>query len=414
MNPAGHLDPEEAAAYERHDGTLSVAERLAISDHAAACAVCRALLAGAQAAPPDLARVFAKLIEDGRQEEAPTQESWTGAEEFVSALPAPTAAEREETRTFAARMSDFEQEQFVPGGTLGAAAKTGRREPVAVAVVGGSGWWQRLFSWQGLTLAGAVAAVVLAAVIAVPRSGRQPRAGSVAVVQKTAPRAADLVDGPVQVSADGVLGGLASIPADLRDAVAETVRRGAVPGALLGKLTRGGGTETNTQATAMVDGLAVSTPVSPVSTSVETDQPVFRWKAASPVQIVVRPSAGGEEMRSVPLPTGTVEWTPPTPLPRGALYRWQIVSMTPEGEVVTKGEGARAGVVFKVLSADAHERLEALRTGASGRSHLTLGVAYAREGLKEESAREFHALQEGNAQSVLAKRLVDSLEGRGS
>lgn len=413
MNPAGHLSPAEAAAFVRRDG-LTAAERLAISDHAAACAACRALVAEARGgqgaeAKPDLARAFGGLIEAGRQEENPARESWLGAEEFSVSLPELQPAEREVVRALETRMSRFEREEFVPGGTFAPAS----REAVAKRVVTteNGGWWQRLVSWQGLTLAGALAAVVLALAVAVP-PGMHTKFYGPAAMLKSAPKA-ELVDGPVQVGADGTLRGLAAIPAELRDAVLETVRRGAAPGALLGKLTRGGGPRP-ALAAAENDPTAPRA-VSPVGTSSETDQPTFRWQAGTPtaLEIVVRPSAGGEEVRSLPLPAGTEEWTPPTPLTRGALYRWQIVAVAPEGQETETAAGTKPGAVFKVLSADAHDRLEALRGGPSGQSHLTLGVAYAREGLKEESAREFRALQEGNARSVLAKRLVDSLEGKG-
>ncbi len=258
----------------------------------------------------------------------------------------------------------------------------------------------------------AAVVLVMAAALSHPRNLAR---GPVAMQTPTSPT--ELKDGPVQVSADGTLEGLAAIPADLREAVVETIRRGAAPGALLGKLTRGGGpgTPVSPGDPTLTDPTA-AVPLSPVGTSVETDQPTFRWKspaAPTAVEVVVRPSAGGEEIRSVPLAVGSTEWVPPGPLPRGALYRWQIIPVSADGQEANSASAGKPGMVFKVVSADTHARLEILRSGSSGRSHLTLGVAYAREGLREESAREFHALEESNTRSTLARRLVTSLEGRG-
>lgn len=422
MNAAGHLSPAEAAALLHPESGLTAAARLDLSDHAAGCAECRALLDGVRAAnraaagsPADLARVFSGLIEAGRQEADSTPEAWLGEEEFTGgALPAYTREERAEMRRWQTRLDDFAEERFEPGGTLDPGKETPRRRAMSGReTTGGSPWWLRLFSWPGLTLAGGIAVLILATVLAVPRA-RRPEAGRLAATGSPRVRA-DIEDGPVEVRANGGVEGIASLPSDLRDAVLETVRRGAAPGALLGTLTRGGSPVAATPAADRDPRDAV--PLSPVRTSVETDRPVFRWQSpgkgttAAAVEVRVQPSAGGEALRSGPLPAGTTQWTPSAPLARGALYRWQVWPATADRPNAVPDPGTRPGSVFKILSADARARLEALRAGAAGRSHLTLGVAYAREGLREEAAREFQALREHNAQSALAQRLLASVEG---
>ena len=52
---------------------------------------------------------------------------------------------------------------------------------------------------------------------------------------------------------------------------------------------------------------------------------------------------------------------------------------------------------------------------AAGRSHIALGVYYAREGLMDEAEREFAALAQANADSTLARSLLQSVRSlRGS
>ncbi len=378
-----HLSPAQAAAYPNRQ--LPPAERLALSDHLAACEACRASVAGNREQTASAPRVFAGLIAAAREADGPPpDEAWRGD----TALPPCTPEELAERREFEATMAAFEPERFAPGDTLRAeTAGTGRRRSVR----SGSGGW-----WGWLTVPGALglaAAVIVAVLLVRGGPGLPGRSGG---------HAAELVDGPLTIRTDGGLDGMLSLPAELRDAVLETVRRRAAPGALLGTVTRGDASTPETDA--MPTGAEALAPESPVGV-VESDRPVFRWNAEKSVgvQVSIQPSAGGDFILSGPLPPGSREWTAPRPFERGRLYRWQVVRSAGSA---TRPWSAR----FKVLPSEAHARLEALRAGPAGRSHLALGVAYAREGMHAQAREEFQRLENGNARSTLAQQLRTSAE----
>ncbi len=326
---------------------------------------------------PFPARVFHDLL-DAVRAEAPEDAAW----------PERTPTERAELRAFENRMSAFEPETFAPGGTLGEPVlPTPRRvAPTTPSLL--SVWWS---GWTVPTWGMAALATVamIATGIGVTR-GLRPSAPNVA--------SATLVDGPLRVRADGVIEGLSRLPEDLRAAVLETIRRGAAPGARLGGSVMRGGSDESLAST--VDAVDFQ-PEFPLGV-IENDQPVFRWKPAISVpgcRLWIQSGDGGNPIVSGELPVNCREWTAPSPLPRVRIYRWQVT---------TAGVPEAPGAVFKVLSAEAVARLEALRRSPAGASHLAMGVACAREGLREEAAKEFRRLRADNARSPLAEHLLDS------
>ena len=86
-------------------------------------------------------------------------------------------------------------------------------------------------------------------------------------------------------------------------------------------------------------------------------------------------------------------------LKRGQVYTWTIRAVNKEGNL---SEAASQGK-FKILREDALRKLNQLK---GRRSHLALGLFYAREGMISESEREFAILAKDNPDSALAKKLL--------
>jgi hypothetical protein len=147
----------------------------------------------------------------------------------------------------------------------------------------------------------------------------------------------------------------------------------------------------------------------PVGMVLSEEQPRFSWDpvpGASGYRLVVtdfrssnRIVAQGETGSP-----GATEWTPPSPLPRGRIYEWQVIAVMRDG-VLARARPAR----FKVLDrAELEELAAARKTG----SHLTLGVVLARVGLLEQAEQEFRALQTENPSSALPAKLLASIKAR--
>jgi hypothetical protein len=107
------------------------------------------------------------------------------------------------------------------------------------------------------------------------------------------------------------------------------------------------------------------------------------------------------------LPPSVTEWTPRTPLLPGKVYTW-VVTAKVNGSDILAPAASQPEMKFKVLSAEALSDLTALR--GSTRSHLALGVFYARAGMLEEAEREFLALARQNPQSPVALKLLRSIQ----
>jgi hypothetical protein len=215
-----------------------------------------------------------------------------------------------------------------------------------------------------------------------------------------------LRDGAKLVSLDeeGRSAGLEGIPAPWRRAVeaallARRVKRPAALEAL------GWETEVLLGAPGPAGGDVI---ISPVGKVVESNQPLFRWRAV-----------GGEASYTVSVfdlhfkrvaqsgLLSVTEWMPPRALRRGATYIWQVKSLR-DGAVVVSPSPPAPEARFKVLEQTAADQLMSARRLRST-SHLTLGVLYARAGMMEEAEREFRALAESNPDSTVAQSLLLSV-----
>jgi hypothetical protein len=139
------------------------------------------------------------------------------------------------------------------------------------------------------------------------------------------------------------------------------------------------------------------------------NSPVFKWEqlsGASAYRVYVLDSRGRQVAKSEDLPSAITEWNPSSPLDRGNIYSWVVIAIVDGKEIVSPGAAAPA-MKFQVLAANDLQKLDQLKRT---RSHLVLGVFYAKVGLLAEAERELGALVRLNPNVQVAKRLLRSAQ----
>lgn len=235
--------------------------------------------------------------------------------------------------------------------------------------------------------------------------------GIVSPDRTAAPPASQMValnDGGARITLDGGgrLNGLEGAPPDARLAVGRALRsRRVEPPSALDGLAEG------ESGTLMGDGgggtsFALRGPVGKV---VRETKPAFSWSplaGARSYTVSVVDSKFSPVAQSQTL--NQTSWTPPAPLARGAVYSWQVTATLEDGTEVTSPAAPAPQARFRVLDADAHERLTRLEKAAPT-SRLARGVVYAQAGLLDEAEAELKELLKENPRSQVARDLLRSL-----
>lgn len=246
-----------------------------------------------------------------------------------------------------------------------------------------------------------------------PSSVDTPRVPSNAITPSTppAPPASELValnDGGTRVALDrrGRLRGLEGVPPDVRQAVSRALRSGSIENpSAPNSFTEGAGD------TLMGSGAAGASfaPRWPVGKVIRDTRPAFTWS----------PRAGAKSYTVAVVdakfrPVGQsgalsqTSWTTDAPLARGAVYSWQVTATLEDGTEVTSPAAPAPQARFRVLDADANDRLTRLEKAAPN-SRLARGVAYAQAGLLDEAEAELKELLKENPRSQVARDLLRSL-----
>lgn len=235
----------------------------------------------------------------------------------------------------------------------------------------------------------ALAAVLAIAVIGVLLlvTLRKPAPSVVPEVVQTTPRTETVVEPPPSQPTPA--------PQPIDPVIARALERGVLPppaslAALLAapawEPTRG--SEGTTDATYVPDREVVATP-----------RPRFHFPAERGFPTVVRVfDRNREVLTSEPVDSG--EWTPPTDLPRGVTYTWQVES-TRDGETVVGPAPPAPPARFVVVDENAWRALETARR-EQPENHLLLGILSARAGLREEAERELRRASEAGDPRVAA------------
>jgi len=203
----------------------------------------------------------------------------------------------------------------------------------------------------------------------------------------------------IELDANGALRGLDGASPEERNLVREALKQRALPtapalpaeapGVLLSPATQ----------------VQAFAPLEPVNTRVLSDRPVFKWRpwpGAENYQVLVAGENLDPLARSGRI-TAT-EWQPETPLPRGVVLLWQVRAWR-GAEMVSAPAPPAPPVRFEIAAAAVAARLEQLRA-APQPSHLLAAVLSAREGLREEAAKEIQILTQENPGSNVARALV--------
>jgi hypothetical protein len=151
--------------------------------------------------------------------------------------------------------------------------------------------------------------------------------------------------------------------------------------------------------------------LSPPRVVIISNRPKFEWEilsGATSYRVLVGDLKGHEIATSEVLSANQTTWTPFTPLKRGEIYSWGVEA-TVDGKKIYSPGTSTTEMKFKVLSENSAQELEQLKRT---RSHLALGVFYAREGMVSEAEREFQILVRENPHSPVLKKLLKQIQSR--
>ncbi len=210
--------------------------------------------------------------------------------------------------------------------------------------------------------------------------------------------------GTIKVDRNGTVSGLDDVPQSTRDAIAKVLLTERIePPAVLREL---GSPEASLRSSKTAQPFKL---LSPTRTVIVSAQPTLRWEkasGASSYRVYINDPAGHEVARSEELPSERTEWILPKPLKRGEIYVWTVVAVVDDKEIISPGPSS-SEMKFQVLSANNLQQLNKLK---KTRSHLALGVFYARVGLLTDAEREFQQLVRQNPKSRLTINLLHALE----
>ena len=206
--------------------------------------------------------------------------------------------------------------------------------------------------------------------------------------------------GTVAVDKAGNVSGLDEIPQNTRQEIAE---------ALVAENVKAPATQTELAGGLIVLRGSDNNPTfrlrSPARTVIISDRPSFEWEklaGANSYRVSVGDLKGHEMAKSAELSADQMTWTPTIPLKRGEIYVWEVEATVNGKKIVSPGTSAPQ-MKFKVLSESSAQELEQLK---KVRSHLALGVYYAREGMVVEAEQEFQILVRDNPGSPVLRKLL--------
>jgi hypothetical protein len=209
--------------------------------------------------------------------------------------------------------------------------------------------------------------------------------------------------GRVTVDRAGNVSGLDEIPQNTRQEIGETLLAGTI---------KAPATQTELSGGPIVLRGPDESPrfklLSPARTVIISDRPSFEWEnlpGAKTYRVSVGDLKGHEIAKSEKLPADQTTWTPPISLKRGEIYAWEVEATIDGKKIVSPGRSAPQ-MKFKVLSESSTQELEQLK---KVRSHLALGVFYAREGMGAEAEHEFQILIHENPRSRILRKLLKQI-----
>ncbi len=342
-----HLTPEQLEQYRR--GAAAPDQLLAFDDHLSQCEQCRMAL-----------------------------------EKLVTPLV---------LTTWAAGLARYEnaQEDVLPEEVLPKKVDSRQAPPESVRV---------RFRWPQLLWIPALAAALVVGFMLLQRSSPPSGPNTASAPPPPEKMLAELRDGngPVQLDSSGVLHAAPGIDDADRMALSEALKSHSLPlAALPSDLAAPPGTLLGSS---KPDEFS---PLLPLSITVYSDRPQFRWQGLTGA-LTYELQIFDSEFREVDS-SGKIqatEWTPVKPLPRGALYQWQVIAYRANDSVRTPTPPA-PDARFRVLNAETFGKIEAAR---AMQEHFLAAVLFAKAGMKEEARNQMAEVATLNPGSDLVKQLA--------
>ncbi|HKR02827.1 MAG TPA: hypothetical protein VJT09_19265 [Pyrinomonadaceae bacterium] len=218
-----------------------------------------------------------------------------------------------------------------------------------------------------------------------------------------------LKDGDAEVSFDsqGHLTGLEKLAPQIQSSVQTALASGNLPEPrVLDELS---GPKIN-----LLGGPSAGLPfklIAPVGVAVAHNRPTLSWQALEgAVSYTVSVFDSDFNRVATSGPQKAIRWTPPPgSLRSGKVYSWEVTA-TRDGQEVRSPVAPAPRAQFKIIEARQLNEIASVRT-ESPRSHLSLGVVYARAGLLDEAEREFRLLVKDNPRSRIARRFLHTVQG---
>ena len=214
-----------------------------------------------------------------------------------------------------------------------------------------------------------------------------------------------LNDGAIKVDKKGNLQGAENLSPTAQNLIRQSLQSGKVfvtdnslgggGGVLMGENNAGQGVP-----------FALQTPIGKV---IRENQPFLQWKSLKDAQSYS--VAIVDDKFRVVAESGKINstnWKPSKPLPRGANYSWQVTAVKADGTETVSPSAPAPQARFRIVEQNLSDEINRLEK-STPRSHLALGVLYAKAGLKREARAEFEKLVKGNPKSETARKLLQSV-----
>lgn len=150
--------------------------------------------------------------------------------------------------------------------------------------------------------------------------------------------------------------------------------------------------------------------LSPIGEVINDPQPVFQWQPLAGAQSYTVDILGPDSnsVQSSPSLRET-QWKPQQPLRRSYVYQWQVTALMKNGAQVLSPKPPAPEAKFCVLEASQAEQIEQFQL-SHPRSHLVLGILYARVGMLTAAANELRQVAQNDANYGSAQGLLKSIE----
>jgi len=141
--------------------------------------------------------------------------------------------------------------------------------------------------------------------------------------------------------------------------------------------------------------------LSPIGIVTLDARPRFQWRGKASARYDV--SLFDDAMREWNGHTNTTEWIPPSDLPRGKTYTWQVSTII-NGHRIVAPAPPEPEATFRIVD---EKTLAAIR---DAKSHLVAGLLCYDAGAITEARREFEALAAESPASDVPRRLIESCD----